>query len=643
MSEPSISAEEPLQCNKTSETKKLLALALGALGVVYGDIGTSPLYAIKECFHKEHGILPTHDNILGILSLIFWALIFIVSIKYLMFVMKADNRGEGGIISLLSLVIPSGDSSKYSKYIFSLIIIGLFGTALLLSDGVITPAISVLSAVEGLGVATHVFSPYIVPITIAILIGLFLIQKRGTGKIGAIFGPMMICWFIIIAFLGIIWIIKAPKVLSAVYPIYAFKFFLVNKLHGFLILGAVVLCITGGEALYADMGHFGKQPIRIAWFFLVCPALMLNYFGQGAAVLLYPEKAITNPFYFLAPKWFLYPMVFIATCATIIASQALISGSFSLAQQAMQMGYVQRLKIVHTSSEMHGQIYIPEVNTALMISCLFLVLIFKTSSNLAAAYGIAVMGTMTITTILLFAVQIHKWRWSMTKAIAITSLFLCVDLPFLFANITKIIHGGWFPIIMGIGIFSIMVTWKRGRAELGKRIMAGFIPLEFLLNDISTSSSKPVRVKGTALFMTSNPGVVPLVLLHHLKHNKVLHEMVILLSIISEKIPKVSTSDKVQIKKLEHGFYQITAHFGFMESPKVPEILEICKHQGLEIDINSTTFFLGRESLLITGKSTMAKWRKSLFAFLSRNARPATAFFDIPPNRVVELGMQIEL
>lgn len=634
---------ETLDTKKAEEKKRLYKLSLAALGVIYGDIGTSPLYAIRESFHPIYGLEHSHDNVIGILSLFFWTLTLVVTVKYIVFVMRADNKGEGGMLSLLSLILSTEKKGTAFKGLKILIILGLFGTSLLVSDGIITPAISVLSAVEGLGVSSSSFDKYIIPITVIILVLLFLFQKRGTACIGSIFGPLMMLWFLTIGILGLIWICRAPQILSAINPYYAISFFVKNQFKGFFVLGAVILCITGGEALYADMGHFGHKPIKRAWFAVVFPALLLNYFGQGASILLYPEAAVENPFYFLARGFMHYPMVIIATMATIIASQALISGSFSLAQQAIQLGYLPRLNIIHTSHEIHGQIYIPTVNKFLMFFCIGLVFAFKRSSALAAAYGIAVMGTMTITTILIFNVAIRKWEWKLRNAVIMLVCFLMIDLPFLLANSNKITDGGWFPIAIGSLIFTIMTTWKRGRAELSAYFSNKYIPLDLFLNDLATFEEKPLRARGIAVFMTSNPSGVPPILLHYLKHTKTLHEKVILLSIINQKEPKVPHNEKVEIKELQHGFYQIIAKYGFMETPNIPEILEMCEKKGVKLPLFDTTFFLGRESLLITGPSKMARWRKSLFAILSRNARPATAFFGIPPNRVVELGMQIEL
>jgi KUP system potassium uptake protein len=618
---------------KIATTSDLAKVSLGALGVVYGDIGTSPLYALKECFNGEHGVKPTHDNVMGLLSLVFWSLTLVIVLKYLSFIMRADNRGEGGILALLALIRSKGGT---------LLLLGLFGAALLYGDGVITPAISVLSAVEGLEVATTAFQPVVLPITLVILIGLFLMQKRGTAGIGAVFGPAMLVWFGSIAILGALWISREPSVLGAVWPGHAIRFFAEHKLHGFLVLAAVVLCITGGEALYADMGHFGPRPIRIAWYALVFPALLLNYFGQGAIVILQGEKAAANPFFAMVDGWMLYPYVVVATIATVIASQALISGAFSLTRQAVQLGYWPRVSIVHTSGAAEGQIYIPEVNHALMVACCALVLAFRKSTNLAAAYGIAVTGTMSITSILFFAVARERWKWSFWRAGAVTALFLTFDLAFFAANVTKIHDGGWVPLAIALVVFTTMTTWKRGREALYLFLRGITLPLDLFMEDLARQ--EPYRVKGTAVFMTSNADGAPPVLLHHFKHNKVLHREVVLLAIATHHEPEVPPGQRItQMRDLGHGFHQVTATYGFMQTPNVLEVLQRCGERGLKVDRNDTSFFLGRETLIITERPGMARWRKILFSFLSRNARPANAFFRIPPNRVVELGTQIEL
>ncbi|MRG90732.1 potassium transporter Kup [Polyangium spumosum] len=613
------------------------ALLLGALGVVFGDIGTSPLYAIKECFSPaaSHRVAPTPENILGILSLVFWTLLMVVSVKYLGFILKADNQGSGGTMALLALVPP-----RRGPGTGPLVLLVLLGASLLYGEGVITPAISVLSAMEGLEVAYHPLKPLIVPLTVVILIGLFLVQKRGTGNIGNVFGIVTLLWFLTIATLGARWILVNRSVLAAVDPRYGLHFFLEHRGHGFLLLGAVVLCITGCEALYADMGHFGRAPIRRVWFVVVWPALLLNYFGQGAFLLQHPEGA-TNPFYALAPSWALYPTIAIATAATIVASQALISGAFSLTQQAVQLGYFPRVTIVHTSKHTEGQIYIPEINRALLVACVLLVLLFRTSSALAAAYGIAVTATMTITTVVYFVVVTQRWGWPLWKALPPVLTFLVIDLSFFTANAAKFFHGGWFPVVLAVGIFTVMTTWKTGRRFLGEAFKADLSPLDQFLEDVA--NQKPFRVKGTAVFMASNPHGTPPVLLHHFKHNQVLHEQVVLLSITSERVPEIPPEERVSIIDKGNGFYRVRARYGFMQSPHVPSVLLACKAHGLVIDLKRTSYYLGRETLLPTGRSKMMRWRKGLFAFISRNARPATAYFGLPPGRVVEFGMQINL
>lgn len=616
----------------------LSKLSLAALGIVYGDIGTSPLYAMRECFSQPHGTLITHDNVFGILSLFFWALTLVIVVKYLTFVMRADNEGEGGAFALIALLDPKTIEKKRSGVV--LVLLGLFGAALLSGEGIITPAISVLGAVEGLKEATDKFEPYVVYIAVGIIVGLFLIQKRGTGGVGAIFGPTMLVWFATISVLGLRWILKRPDVLEAVHPIYAIRFFAANKLHGFLVLGSVVLCITGGEALYADMGHFGKTPIRVAWYAVVFPALILNYGGQAAFLL--ERGGDAHPFFGLVDGWLRFPLVAIATCAAVIASQALISGSFSLARAAVQLGFFPRVSIVHTSGMSEGQIYVPEVNWGLLAACVTLVVGFGSSSKLAAAYGIAVTGTMSITSILFFAVARRRWGWPIWKAAGLVGMFLFVDLSFFSANLHKLSSGGWVPLAIGAVVFTVMTTWRRGRKLLAQRFLAQTLPLDVFMADIEMT--KPHRVQGTAVFMTSNPKGAPPVLLHHFKHNKTLHEQVLLLSIATQHVPEVARRDRVvELKDLGHGFYQVSAAYGFMQTPNVLGLMDLLALKGLETRKSDTSFFLGRETLLITDKPGMARWRKMLFGFMSRNARPANLFFRIPPNRVVELGTQIEL
>jgi KUP system potassium uptake protein len=646
---------------KASPTGKRLALlALGAIGVVYGDIGTSPLYALKECFIGTHGIPVTKPNVLGVLSLIFWSLNFIVTFKYLSVVMRADNQGEGGILALLALVRPHGDGRPKGKYRW-LVVVGLFGAALLYGDGIITPAISVLGAVEGIAIATPALERWIVPLAVVIISALFAVQRRGTAGIGAVFGPVTTVWFVCIAVLGVMGIMQHPSVLAALNPWYAASFLWHEGWQGFKVLSAVVLVVTGAEALYADMGHYGKRPIRVAWYALVLPALALNYFGQGAIVLESPGAA-RNPFYSLVPSWALYPMIGIATAAAIVASQALISGAFSLTRQAVQLGYSPRMNIVHTSSSKIGQIYIPQVNNALWIACVGLVLAFRSSSNLAATYGVAVTGTMATTTVLLLVVARNHWKWSFWKLGLVGGLFLAVDLAFFVTNLFKIPDGGWFPITVAAVIYLLMSTWKKGRARLSEIVRENTLPLDLFLTDIARR--KPHRVPGVAVFLTSAPGGAPPVLLHHLKHNKVLHERVMLLSVLGQEVPQVHEQDRVRCRDLGEGFYEIKAQYGFMETPDIPSVLQSLVLEGgngsrVPIEIMATSFYLGRETLIplhrrgntvprpaapdaAPPRAVMARWRKKLFIFMTRNAQSATAFFGLPPNRVVELGAQIQ-
>ncbi|MBJ6760407.1 potassium transporter Kup [Myxococcaceae bacterium JPH2] len=620
-------------------SKRIAMLALGALGIVYGDIGTSPLYALRECFTGPHGIVPTPENVMGVLSLIFWSLIIVVSVKYLIFVMRADNRGEGGILALMALAMqrPRGAAHKARPVLVTL---GIFGAALLYGDGLITPAISVLSAVEGLNVATPVFDPYIIPITLVILAVLFLVQRHGTAGIGAVFGPFMCLWFLTLAVLGVKELVHNPVVLGALSPWHGALFFIRNGGHGFLVLGSVFLVVTGGEALYADMGHFGWRPIKLAWFTLVLPALMLNYLGQGA-LLLRDASAARNPFYLLAPDWALYPLVVLATGATVIASQALISGAFSITRQAMQLGYSPRMEVVHTSAEEMGQIYLPGLNGVLLLGVVALVLGFRSASALASAYGIAVTTTMAITTVLAYIVARERWGVSRALALPVAGVFLLVDLSFFGANAVKIADGGWFPLLLAVCIFTLMTTWKRGREILANKLRASTISLRELLE--SFGDHPPVRVPGTAIFMTGNAEGTPPALLHNLKHNKVLHEQVVLLTILSEEVPHVPAPERVEVEPLELGFVRVVAQYGFMENPSIPDVLKRCREKGLQFQLMGTSFFLGRETLIPTKKPGMAVWREALFAWMSRNARSATAYFRIPPNRVVELGSQVEL
>ncbi len=628
-----------MSADNSADRRYLAAAAIGALGVVYGDIGTSPLYALRECFHGPHAVSASPANVLGVLSLMLWSLIILVSIKYLGFVLRADNKGEGGILALLALAFPAASSQAGSRAKW-LILLGLFGTALLYGDGMITPAISVLSAVEGLTVATDVFEPYVIPLTVLVLITLFSVQRHGTGKVGRIFGRVTILWFIVLATLGIKGLIAAPEVLSALNPWHAARFLVANGWHGFVVLGSVFLAVTGAEALYADLGHFGRTPIRWAWFGLVLPALALNYLGQGALLLHHPEAA-ENPFYRLAPTWAIYPLVVLATSATVIASQALITGAFSLTMQAMQLGYFPRLKIEHTSSEERGQIYIGQVNTFLMLACIGLVIGFKSSSQLAAAYGIAVTLTMAITTILFYFAARRLWGWNAYAVALLCGSFLLIELAFFGANAIKILHGGWFPLIVGLGIFALLTTWKTGRQQLARRLEAANVPLTMFFKDLAMNP--PLRVKGTAVYLSGRVNNAPISVLHNLKHNQVLHRQVLFLTVIFHDQPYVEAAGRIEVGHLQDGFHRITGNYGFMEAPDVPHLLKLAQEQGLQIEMSRITYFLSKETILSSKNTALRPWRKKLFAFMSRNATSATAFFKIPPNRVVELGMQIEL
>lgn len=624
---------------EAQDKKRLATLTLAALGIVYGDIGTSPLYAIKEVFGSMHHPVPiTPENVLGILSLFFWSLIIVVTLKYVSFIMRANNKGEGGIIALMTLALQKGVPGTWQQKL--LVTLGLFGAALFYGDGVITPAISVLSAVEGLEIITPAFKPYIVPITVIIVIGLFIFQRRGTASVGALFGPVMVLWFAILVALGAAAIIENPSVLAAINPFYAFNFLQGNSILGFFALGAVVLCITGAEALYADMGHFGAKPIQYAWLGYVLPALLINYFGQGALLLADPS-AVENPFYLLAPEWGRYPLVILATMATIIASQAVISGAFSITQQAMQLGYTPRLAIQHTSDREMGQIYLPAINWLLLISIILLVVEFGSSSKLAAAYGIAVTGTMLITNILAIAVAIRLWDWSPTRAVLGALPFICIDLGFFLANSVKIPDGGWFPLVFGLVVFILLTTWKRGRELLGERLAADAMQLRPFITNIAESGVE--RVPGTAVFMTPDPESVPHALLHSLKHYKALHEQVVILSVKVFDVPYVPVLDRVEVHRLSGNFVQVVVQYGFKDEPDIPAALALCAEAGLTLDMMDTSFFLGRETLIPKLGSSMAYWRALIFVAMFRNAGSATAFFKIPSNRVVELGSQVVL
>jgi KUP system potassium uptake protein len=621
-----------------NNNSRTLPLALAALGVVYGDIGTSPLYTMKEIFAGAHHPVPiTHDHILGMLSLIFWSLIVVVSLKYVVFVMRADNRGEGGIMALMALVLRGAANKPYAN---GLMLLGLFGAALFYGDSVITPAISVLSAVEGLEIATPAFKPYILPISLAVLVGLFMVQKGGTSRIGRFFGPIVVVWFITLACLGIRSIAQYPQVLLALNPVYAIRFFVEDPALGFFSLGAAVLALTGGEALYADMGHFGRKPVQLAWFGLVLPALLLNYYGQGALLLQNPA-AIENPFYLMAPAWLLLPMVALATMATIIASQAVISGTFSITQQAMQLGYSPRMEIQHTSHEEKGQIYLPGINWALMIAVAILVVGFGSSSNLAAAYGIAVTGTMVITTILAFIVVRNLWKWSLWLSVLVAGGFLAVDLIYFSANAVKIHEGGWFPLLLGMSIFLLMTTWKKGRRLLFGRLAAEAMPLADFADNMRRANV--ATIQGTAVFMTQNAEMTPHALLHSLKHYKSLHERIVILTVETRDIPVVAPEECLSVEKMDARFYRVRVRFGFMDQPDLPRALEQCEAHGLVLDMMDTSFFLGRETLIPKIGSEMALWREKMFIAMFRNASSAAAYFRLPANRVVELGSQIVL
>ena len=632
MSESTLKAAAP-------DTGKMAALTLGALGVVYGDIGTSPLYTLRECFSPEHGLALTPANIMGIMSLVFWALILVVTVKYVLFVMRADNKGEGGILALLALATNSRPDA--SGRLSGLMALGLFGAALFYGDGMITPAVSVLSAVEGLEVAQPSLESVVVPVTIVILIVLFAIQSHGTAKVGTLFGPIMITWFVTLGVVGLVEVVKEPQILAALDPRYAVAFFQSNGWIGFLVLGAVVLAVTGGEALYADMGHFGRRPIKIAWLAVVLPSLLLNYLGQCALLLTEPD-AVRSPFYLLVPDWGLYPMILLATCAAVIASQAVISGVFSLTRQAVQLGLCPRLDIRHTSSEEGGQIYIPRANWGLLFAVIGLVVWFQSSSRLATAYGIAVTGDMVITTILALVVAHRRWNWSLPVCLTVGALFLTVDLALFFANAVKIPHGGWVPLVIAAVTLGLMSTWRRGRAVLARRLAEDSLPLDSFIKR-HAKSGEIQRVKGTAVFMTSSADTVPIALLHNLKHNQVMHERVVFLTVLVEDVPRVPAKDRVLVEGLAEGFYRLTVRYGFSQEPNIPKALRLCKAFGLEFDVMSTSFFLGRETLIPRINPQMAQWREKLFVVMSRTAVSATDFFKIPPNRVVELGTQVQL
>jgi KUP system potassium uptake protein len=624
--------------NKSVDRQRL-ALLVGALGVVYGDIGTSPLYALRECFAAVHGVEPLPQNVIGVVSLILWSLTLIVSVKYLGFLMRANNRGEGGILALLSLALQNKQDLE-KGFTRILLLLGIFGAALLYGDGIITPAVTVLSAVEGLEVATPVFQPYIVPIAVVVLVSLFSLQRFGTGRMGSIFGPIMVLWFLVLGILGVKGIFMEPGILRALSPLPGIAFLVEHGHRSLFVLGAVFLSVTGAEALYADMGHFGARPIRRAWFAVVFPGLLLNYLGEGALILSDPAAA-KNPFYLLAPSWSVLPLVCLATMAAIIASQALISGAYSITMQGVQMGYLPRLYILHTSHEEKGQIFMPQVNGFLMVACVGLVLGFESSSRLAGAYGIAVSLTMLITTTLFFGAARSLWKWSLPATLLLCGLFGALELAFVFGNAVKIVHGGWFPLVLGIFIFTLMTTWKKGRKMLGAKLAESYLPFDLFLQDLDSGNLH--RVPGTAVFLSGNSTGTPIALLHNIRHNKVLHRRVIILTIETREVPLVPDNERIELRQLRPDIYRVSGACGFMEQPNVPALLAMCAPLGLVVDPAQTTFFLSRETVIPQHGPGMRPWRRRLFAAMSRNAQSAAAFFRLPPNRVVELGMQVEI
>lgn len=617
---------------------RLSALTFAALGVVFGDIGTSPLYTLKVVFASHQPLPVTPENVLGVLSLILWALILVVAVKYVAFVMRADNNGEGGIMALIALAgRQAGNNKRMHNFIMYA---GIIGASMFFADGIITPAISVLSAVEGLEIAAPHMHSFIIPITLAVLFGLFWMQQYGTAAVGKIFGPVMLLWFSTLAILGVVNILHNPGVLEAVNPIHAMHFFTDNHWLAFIALGAVVLAVTGGEALYADMGHFGRKPIRLAWFGLVLPALLLNYFGQGALVL-HDPAAIKNPFYLLAPEWMLYPLVALATFSAVIASQAVISGAFSVSRQALQLGYMPRMLVLYTSENEKGQVFLPRINWMLMIAVMALVIGFRSSENLAAAYGIAVTADMIITTLLATLVFHGIWGWGWPRTLALSAIFFTIDLAFFSANLLKIPDGGWVPILIGAIIFTLMITWKAGRNLLQKRLRSEAMELEPFIEAIS--GHPPMRVPGNAVFLTQNPQGVPHAMLHNLKHNKVLHQRVVLATMKIEDIPHVAPEERVSVEKLPQEFYRVLIRYGFKDEPDLPRELALCAVQGLKLDAMDTSYFVGKETLISTHNPEMAYWRTKLFVGMFRNADSASNYFKLPPNRVVELGAQVTL
>jgi KUP system potassium uptake protein len=613
-------------------------MSVGALGIVYGDIGTSPLYAFRESFHAAEGLAVNRASVFGVLSLMFWALVLVVSIKYLIFVVRADNHGEGGILALTALIVPS-QKVRATGFRWGLILLGLFGTALLYGDGIITPAISVLSAVEGLEVAAPALGEYVIPIAVVILIGLFSIQRQGTATVGAIFGPVMIVWFSVLAILGVYHVLQDPGVLAAVNPAHAVRFIADSPRLSFLALGSIFLVVTGSEALYADMGHFGKRPIRIGWYTVVFPALVLNYFGQGAMLIADPET-IDNPFFRMSPGWAVLPMVILATMATVIASQALISGAYSLTMQAVQLGYLPRFDIDHTSPREIGQIYIASINWSLMVACVGLVVSFRSSTNLAAAYGVAVTTTMVITAILLFFVMRERWRWSLPVAAGLTGLFLVIDVTFFAANIIKVPAGGWFPLVVGAILFLVMTTWKMGRLKMTAAMKRGDLPIERFIGSIATHPQ--LRVPGTAAYLFPDPGVTPPALLANLRHNEVLHETVVLVAVQTSSIPRVPQVRRATVHDLGEGFVQVVLHFGFLDEPNVPRALANIVDPEFGFDSDDAAYFIGRETILTKSRG-LERWRTGLFALMHRNSSSAVQYYSLPPEQVIEIGRQIAL
>ncbi|HCU2019019.1 TPA: potassium transporter Kup [Pseudomonas aeruginosa] len=634
MSDAATRAEETSEGHSSSA----IGLMVGAVGVCYGDIGTSPLYTLKEVFIGGYGVQANHDGVLGVLSLIFWSLVWVVSIKYAIFVLRADNQGEGGVMALSALARRA--AAPFGRLQTFVVVAGLIGAALFYGDSMITPAISVLSAVEGLEIAFDGLEHWTVPLALIVLIGLFLIQKHGTARIGILFGPVMVLWFGALAALGVYGVIQQPEVLQAMNPVWAVRFFGSHPGIGVAILGATVLALTGAEALYADMGHFGRKPIARAWFLLVLPALVLNYFGQGATILSNAEAA-RNPFYLLAPGWALLPMVALSTLATVIASQAVISGAFSLTRQAIQLGYVPRMTIQHTSSHEQGQIYIGGVNWALMVGVVLLVLGFESSASLAAAYGVAVTGTMLITTLLMGVVIWRLWKWPLWLGVPFFCVMLAVDSLFFAANLPKVIQGGAFPVIAGIVIFILMSTWKRGRQLLVERLDEGSLPLSVFISSMRVQP--PHRVQGTAVFLTARTDAVPHALLHNLLHNQVLHEQVVLLTVVNEDSPRVPPDRRFEVEAYGDGFFRVILHFGFMEEPDIPAALRLCHLNELDFSPMRTTYFLSRETVIPSKRIGMARWREGLFAFLLKNANGNLRYFNLPLNRVIELGTQVEI